>query len=75
MQVKSGHYVRVAPDPLPEPEMVIFSDEMAAALGLSKMVGTKEFLRYFSGDMTAAPEMESWACLLYTSDAADDTPC
>eukprot|EP00976_Prorocentrum_cordatum_P099792 1191972-Prorocentrum_minimum.AAC.1 len=24
-------------------------------------VGTKEFLRYFSGDMTAAPEMESWA--------------
>ena len=38
MQVKSGHYVRVAPDPLPEPEMVIFSDEMAAALGLSKMV-------------------------------------
>jgi uncharacterized protein YdiU (UPF0061 family) len=62
LQVKSGHYVRVAPDPLPQPDLVIYSDAMAASLGLSDAVQTQEFLRFFSGDTAAVSgQMETWA--------------
>ena len=34
-QVRSGHYVAVAPTKLPNPSLVIYSKEMAAEIGLS----------------------------------------
>jgi len=51
-QVKSGHYVRVKPDPLPLPSLVVHSAAMADALGLSEAeVATERFAKFFSGDM------------------------
>jgi hypothetical protein len=50
--VKSGHYVRVKPDPLPLPQLVVHSAAMADALGLSEAeVATERFAKFFSGDM------------------------
>lgn len=61
-QVKSGHYVRVLPSPLPDPQLVAFSPAMAAELGLSaEACGTAEFARLFSGDLSVADRFESWA--------------
>jgi uncharacterized protein YdiU (UPF0061 family) len=62
LQVKSGHYVRVVPDALPQPSLVVHSAAMADALGLSAAeVVTERFARFFSGDMSQAPGLESWA--------------
>ena len=38
-EVHSGHYVRFKTQPLEMPELVLFSDEMAAALNVEPMEG------------------------------------
>ncbi len=54
-QVLSGHYVPVAPTPLPDPELVAHSQALFAELGLSEALAHDEqFRRLFSGDITAA---------------------
>lgn len=61
-QVKSGHFVKVKPTPLPKPRLVIVSPVMAGELGLSvDACRSQEFLRFFSGDVAAIPNMETWA--------------
>lgn len=61
-EVKSGHYVKVKPNPLPEPRLVIFSTAMAAELGLSEEACTsQDFLRFFSGDTEVLSGFDSWA--------------
>lgn len=61
-QVRSGHYVRVKPTPLPRTELVICSKSMADELGLSEEAWkSREFTRFFSGNMDAIPGLESWA--------------
>lgn len=60
--VKSGHYVMCAPTPLPEPRLVTFSAEMAAELGLSEEACRSDaFKRVFSGDLSEAPQLISFA--------------
>lgn len=54
-QVLSGHYVPVAPTPLPDPELVAHSQALFAELGLSEaLVNDERFRQLFSGDITAA---------------------
>ena len=54
-QVLSGHYVPVAPTPLPDPELVAHSQALFAELGLSEALAHDEqFRRLFSGDITVA---------------------
>jgi uncharacterized protein YdiU (UPF0061 family) len=61
-EVKTGHYVPVMPTPLPEPKLIMHSPEMAAELGLSEEHCTSpEFLRFFSGDVSAVPGSDAWA--------------
>ena len=64
-QVKSGHYVRVDPTPLRKPECVIYSPDMLNRLGIDeadvKAHNGERFARFFSGDKTAVPNMDSWA--------------
>ena len=64
-QVKSGHYVRVDPTPLRKPECVIYSPDMLNRLGIDeadvKAPNGERFARFFSGDKTAVPNMDSWA--------------
>jgi uncharacterized protein YdiU (UPF0061 family) len=61
-QVFSGHYVPVAPTPLPEPAYVAHSAELFAELGLSDtLVHDPDFARLFSGDSGAATgPMRPW---------------
>jgi uncharacterized protein YdiU (UPF0061 family) len=61
-QVFSGHYVPVAPTPLPEPAYVAHSAELFAELGLSDtLVDDPDFARLFSGDSGAATgPMRPW---------------
>jgi uncharacterized protein YdiU (UPF0061 family) len=61
-QVFSGHYVPVAPTPLPEPAYVAHSAELFAELGLSEtLVHDPDFARLFSGDSGAATgPMRPW---------------
>lgn len=61
-QVRSGHYVLVAPTPLPEPKLVIHSPEMAEALGISpEECQSKEFTNFFSGQQQiAGGKLQSW---------------
>ncbi|CAE7899483.1 selO, partial [Symbiodinium microadriaticum] len=61
-QVKSGHYVRVAPTPLPEPKLIIYSAAMAEALGIPEEdCSTKEFAAFFSGQQQiSGGKLESW---------------
>ncbi|WP_398334889.1 protein adenylyltransferase SelO family protein [Vulcanococcus sp.] len=61
-QVFSGHYVPVAPTPLPEPAYVTHSAELFAELGLSDtLVHDPDFARLFSGDSGAATgPMRPW---------------
>jgi uncharacterized protein YdiU (UPF0061 family) len=60
--VFSGHYVPVAPTPLPEPAYVTHSAELFAELGLSDtLVHDPDFARLFSGDSGAATgPMRPW---------------
>lgn len=59
-QVRSGHYVKVKPTPLPKPKLVAYSS-MAEELKLSKVVTSEAFLRFFSGDVDAIEGFQSWA--------------
>ncbi|CAE8604653.1 unnamed protein product, partial [Polarella glacialis] len=61
-QVRSGHYVRVLPTPLPRPKLIIHSPDMAAALGVSDSECTsQEFAAFFSGQQAVANgSLESW---------------
>lgn len=60
-EVKSGHYVIVKPDPLPDPELLIHSPSLAAELGLTKAdVETPGFAAFFSGQVDAIPGFLSW---------------
>lgn len=64
-EVKSGHYVKVIPTPLPNPYSVIFSSDMANRLGLSDNIcKTNDFLLLFSGNIDTNQETigkNSWA--------------
>jgi len=61
-QVKSGHYVPVRPSPLPRASLALFSEELAADLGLSEAdVRDARFARYFSGDADALDLGGTWA--------------
>ena len=56
-QVFSGHFVPVAPTPLPEPEYVTHSSSFFNELGLSdELVNDVKFSQVFSGDISAAHE-------------------
>jgi len=61
-QVKSGHYVLVAPTPLPEPKLLIHSPAMAEALGISpEECQSKEFSAFFSGQQhLSGGKLQSW---------------
>jgi len=62
--VHSGHFVRVAPSPLPRPSLALASDELAAELGLDgAALSDPRFARYFGGELGALPLAggESWA--------------
>ncbi|EKX42962.1 hypothetical protein GUITHDRAFT_95515 [Guillardia theta CCMP2712] len=60
-EVKSGHYVRVLPTPLPDPKLIIHSEDMSKHLGLSEeVVQSDQFVRFFSGEQSLVPELESW---------------
>ena len=64
-EVRSGHFVRVAPTPLKSPYLVAVSDDYAAVLGLdASEASTHAFIRVFSGDLSGAPrnfEPRGWA--------------
>jgi uncharacterized protein YdiU (UPF0061 family) len=56
-QVFSGHFVPVAPTPLPDPEYVSHSRVFFHELGLSdELAHDARFSRLFSGDLSAATE-------------------
>ncbi len=51
----SGHYVPVAPTPLPDPEYVVHSQALFSELGLSEALAhDDQFRRLFSGDISVA---------------------
>ncbi len=55
-QVRSGHYVPVAPTPISSPEYVSHSHGLFRELGLSDELAQDEgFRRIFSGDLSEAP--------------------
>lgn len=61
-EVKSGHYVRVPPTKLPAPELLMYSEELAAEMGLSQeAVNDPRFARFFAGDTEALDLGGSWA--------------
>ena len=61
-QVRSGHYVKVLPTPLPKPKYIIHSKAMAETLGISEAdVQSERFIRFFSGDQAQVPGLQSWA--------------
>lgn len=52
--VKDGHYVIVKPTPLPDPELVHYSTDVASSLGLSdEQMRSNMMVRYLSGDVNA----------------------
>jgi len=54
-QVRSGHYVPVAPTPLPDPHYVAHSKALFSELGLSEALAhDASFRRFFSGDSSVA---------------------
>ena len=53
--VYSGHYVPVAPTPIPQPEYVSHSNKLFQELGLSqKILKDTDFSSFFSGDLSVA---------------------
>lgn len=60
-EVKSGHYVRVQPQKLPNPRLVMYSEELARDMGLSEAVADERFARFLSGDTEALDLGGSWA--------------
>lgn len=66
--VHNGHYVRVSPQPLKNPKLVLVSEDALSMLGLeAEDATTEEFIKYFSGDVKGAlaeykdVDVESWA--------------
>ncbi|CAJ1356813.1 unnamed protein product [Effrenium voratum] len=60
-QVKSGHYVEVLPSPLPDPELVIYSPEVAKMLDIPpEEIATDAFKAFFAGDQSRVPNLKSW---------------
>lgn len=55
-EVKSGHFVPVAPTPIAEPEYVSHSHGLFEELGLKdELAQDEDFRRIFSGDLSQAP--------------------
>ncbi|CAK9035383.1 Protein adenylyltransferase SelO [Durusdinium trenchii] len=60
-QVTSGHYVEVLPTPLPSPELVIYSPEVAEMLEIPpEEIESEAFKAFFSGDQSQVPNLKSW---------------
>jgi len=60
-EVRSGHYVRVSPTPLPGPELIIHSIAVAKLLGIpEEEVRTDAFTAFFSGDSSRVEALPSW---------------
>lgn len=56
-QVFSGHYVRVNPTPIKQPEYVTHSKDFFRELGFAdSMAESADFIRLFSGDLSQVPE-------------------
>ena len=56
-QVFSGHYVRVKPTPIKDPEYVAHSKNFFRELGFAdSMAESADFIRMFSGDISQVPE-------------------
>jgi uncharacterized protein YdiU (UPF0061 family) len=66
-EVDSGHYVPVQPKAIESPYLVLYSEDLAQALGLEQKALTGEpesvFVRVFSGDLQGDPGLGStgWA--------------
>jgi hypothetical protein len=53
-QVTSGHYVEVAPTPLPNPLYIAHSSSLFEELGFAKeLASAQDFVKFFSGDLKA----------------------
>ncbi|KGK42226.1 hypothetical protein LH51_08915 [Nitrincola sp. A-D6] len=65
-QVFMGHFVPVKPTPIQDPEYITHSHGFFAELGLAdNLAQSNDFMRVFSGDLSAAPEpmrKVGWAC-------------
>ncbi|WP_292398776.1 MULTISPECIES: protein adenylyltransferase SelO [unclassified Methylophaga] len=65
-QVFSGHYVRVSPTPLEDPEYVAHSKNLFRELGFADSLAlSTDFMRVFSGNLAYVPEpmrKVGWAC-------------
>ena len=59
-EVRSGHYVRVAPEALREPRCVIASASCARMMGFDYDRSDKVFVKYFSGDVAGVANVETW---------------
>lgn len=66
--VHNGHYVRVSPQPLKNPKLILASEDACTMLGLDvDDTTTDEFIKYFSGDVKGAlqsfqdVDLETWA--------------
>lgn len=60
-EVRSGHYVKVAPSKLPQPKLIAHSAVLAAELGFTEeMVDSDAFVGLFSGDIAAADIDDAW---------------
>ncbi|MDC9726379.1 MAG: protein adenylyltransferase SelO family protein [Candidatus Thioglobus sp.] len=56
-QVFTGHYVRVNPTPIKDPEYITHSKVFFKELGFSdQLAQTDDFIRLFSGDSTSVPK-------------------
>ena len=62
-EVRSGHYVRVTPERLENPRLVLASESCASAIGFELDVNNPGnlFLRYFSGDCEGVDGLGTWA--------------
>jgi len=61
-EVKSGHYVKLLPMKLPDPQLVIGCPAMASELGLDPSeMDSKDFVRFFSGDKDVFEDTECWS--------------
>ena len=49
--VYNGHYVRVRPQPLKNPKLVLISEDVCSLIGLDPDAISDEFVKYFSGDI------------------------
>lgn len=67
--VYNGHYVRVTPQPLKNPKLVLVSEDVCTMIGLDPdvVIASDEFVKYFSGDIKGAlsnyrdVDVETWA--------------